>query len=195
MKYHWQRSAGFLGRKLGYMGLPFLAWCFIAPLPSLAGPDSGTCSNKAESRRFDFWLGQWNVTYPGAPSASFSTVTLQLGKCVVTENWSGGKGHEGMNVFAYSAEDKHWHGLFADNEGRVHLFEGKVEDGSAEFLGPSRGADGKTELNRIRVKRLRADRVEQTWEKSPDNGTSWNIVFRGEYSRKGTDPESKKSSK
>lgn len=97
-----------------------------------------------------------------------------------------------MNVFAYSADDKHWHGLFADNGGRVHVFQGKVADGSAEFLGPSRYTDGKTELNRIRVKRLSADRVEQTWEKSADNGDSWKIVFRGEYSRKGTGPAAEK---
>lgn len=195
MKYHWHKNPGFLRCKAIYATLPFLAWCLVAPLPTLAGKDSSACSNNAENRQLDFWLGEWTVMYPGAPRGGSSTVSLELGKCVVTENWSGGKGHEGMNVFAYSADDKQWHGLFADNEGRVHVFEGKVQGGSAEFVGPSRDADGKTELNRIRVKRLGEDRVEQTWEKSPDNGVSWNIVFRGEYSRKGRGAEAGKSSK
>lgn len=188
MKYCSRKMVGFLRRRAIYAILPFLAWFSLAPLPALAGQDSSSCSSNAASRQFDFWLGEWNVTYPGAPSASSSTVSLELGKCLVMENWSGGKGHEGMNVFAHGADDKHWHGLFADNEGRVRVFEEKVADGSAEFLGPSRDAEGKTELNRIRVKRLSANRVEQIWEKSADTGASCKIVFRGEYSRKGTGP-------
>jgi hypothetical protein len=38
-------------------------------------------------------------------------------------------------------------------------------------------------LNRVKVTRLSPNKVEQTWEKSSDNGTTWNLAFRGEYSR------------
>jgi hypothetical protein len=118
------------------------------------------------------------------PGNSNSSVSLSLDKCLLTESWDGGKGHSGKNMFAYSADDKSWHGLFADNQGRVHVFEGKVEKGTAEFFGPSIGSDGKTVLNRIRVIRIGADKVQQTWEKSKDNGATWTVEFRGEYSRK-----------
>ena len=74
--------------------------------------------------------------------------------------------------------------MFADNQGRVHVFEGKVAAGVAEFTGPSRGADGQAVLNRIKVVRLAGNKVEQSWEKSKDNGVSWTMDFRGEYSRK-----------
>ena len=117
-------------------------------------------------------MGDWDVSYPGAANASSSKVYLELGKCLLVENWNGGKDDEGMNIFAYSTDDRHWHGLFADNEGRVHVFEGKVSGGAAEFIGPSRDAKGESDLNRIRVNRLGADGVEQTWEKSSDNGAS-----------------------
>jgi hypothetical protein len=30
---------------------------------------------------------------------------------------------------------------------------------------------------------MNPNKVEQMWEKSTDNGTTWNVVFRGEYSR------------
>ncbi|MGB2665951.1 MAG: hypothetical protein WAK48_18250 [Candidatus Acidiferrum sp.] len=165
------------------VAVPAIFFC-LAGDPALAARDPSSCSANAQSREFDFWVGDWDVRYPGAENASSSKVYLELGKCVLVENWDGGKGHEGINIFAYSADDQHWHGLFADNEGRVHVFEGKVSGGAAEFIGPSRGAKGETDLNRIRVTRLGADRVEQTWEKSSDNGASWNIVFRGAYSRK-----------
>jgi hypothetical protein len=74
--------------------------------------------------------------------------------------------------------------LFTDNQGRVHIFEGKVAQGSAEFTGPSRGPDGQTLLNRIKIVRLGANKVEQSWEKSKDRGVTWAEEFHGEYSRK-----------
>lgn len=84
----------------------------------------------------------------------------------------------------YSSDDKGWHGMFADNKGRVHIFEGKVRPGSAEFLGPSTSQDGQAVLNRIKIVQISADKVQQTWEKSSDEGATWTIEFRGEYSRK-----------
>jgi hypothetical protein len=74
--------------------------------------------------------------------------------------------------------------MFADNEGRVHLFEGKVAAGLADFRGSSRGRNGEAELHRITISRLSADRVEQVWEKSSDNGATWAKVFDGVYTRR-----------
>ena len=116
------------------------------------------------------------VFYPGAMKPSASKVYLELDKCLVVESWGGGKGHTGKNMFAYNADDKHWHGMFADNQGRVHVFEGDVAEGSAEFYGPSRNESGNTFLNRIELKRISDYKVE--------HGANWNMEFRGEYSRK-----------
>jgi hypothetical protein len=150
----------------------------------LFAEDSPQCSTSAASREFDYWLGDWTVTYPGASSSATSTVSLELDKCLLVESWIGGKGHSGKNMFAYSPDDKNWHGMFADNEGRVHVLEGNVLSGSAEFRGSSRGANGETVLNRIRVVRLTPDKVEQIWQKSTDKGVTWTTVFHGEYSRR-----------
>jgi len=146
--------------------------------------DPGSCSTNSESRQLDFWLGDWTVTYPGMPGSAASTVSLDLDKCLLVESWDGGKGHSGKNIFAYSSDDKSWHGMFADNQGRVHVFEGKVSSGSAEFTGPSRNPNGQAVLNRIKVVRVAANKVEQSWEKSTDNGATWTMEFHGNYSRK-----------
>jgi hypothetical protein len=148
-----------------------------------AANEPGPCAADAQSRQMDYWLGDWTVTYPGAPGGSTSKVHLDLDKCLIVESWDGGKGHSGQNMFAYSAEDKSWHGMFADNKGRVHVLEGKVASGIAEFTGPSRNADGEAVLNRVKVIRMDADKVEQSWEKSTDNGVTWKTEFRGEYLR------------
>jgi len=151
---------------------------------SYAATDADTCATNSANRQLDYWLGNWKIGSVGSPANAHSTVTLSLDKCLVVENWDGGGGHSGQNVFGYSAADKSWYGMFADNKGRVHVFtSGKVADGTAEFEGTSRGLHGESVLNRVKVIRLNPNKVEQSWEKSNDNGSTWNVVFRGEYSR------------
>jgi hypothetical protein len=174
------RSSAWFGSVLF---LVVIGWGVLAA-PTFAAADEKACSSNSESRQMDFWLGDWTVTYPGMSGSSTSKVDLSLDKCLIVESWDGGKGHRGQNMFAYSADDRSWHGMFADNQGRVHVFEGKVAQGSAEFTGPSRGPNGEAVLNRVKVVRLSVDRVEQSWEKSADNGSTWKMEFRGEYSRK-----------
>jgi hypothetical protein len=156
----------------------------LATTSALAAVDPLPCIANSESRQLDFWLGEWTVMYPGMPGSAASRVSLDLDQCLLTESWDGGKGHSGKNLFAYSSDDKSWHGMFADNRGRVHVFEGRVAPGSAEFTGPSRAPYGRPVLNRVKVVRLAANRVEQSWEKSTDNGATWTMEFHGEYSRK-----------
>jgi len=154
----------------------------IGPWIGLAEPVP--CATNPDSRQLDYWVGDWVVTKPGVPGSSTSKVDLSLDKCMVVESWTDGKGHNGENMFAYSPDDKSWHGMFVDNRGHAHVFaEGKVAGGTAEFDGPSRGENGETVLNRIKVVRLAPGKVAQTWEKSTDNGITWTTVFRGEYSR------------
>lgn len=164
----------------------FLAVLFALALATnvFAATDVDSCAKNSANRQLDYWLGNWKIGADGSSGNAHSTVSLSLDKCLVVENWDGGRGHYGQNIFGYSADDKNWYGMFADNEGRVHIFtSGKVAPGLAEFEGTSRGPNGESVLNRVKVIRLNANKVEQTWEKSTDNGATWNVVFRGEYSR------------
>jgi hypothetical protein len=163
----------------------FAIECFCVTAPgAFAAADADSCSANLESRQMDFWLGDWVVTYPDMAGSANSKVYVELDKCLIIESWDGGKGHSGKNMFAYSSDDKSWHGMFADNQGRVHVFGGKVAQGSAEFIGSSRGPSGEAILNRIKVVRVTPDKVEQSWEKSTDNGATWKTEFRGDYARK-----------
>jgi hypothetical protein len=159
-------------------------WISLMPR-AFGATDAGPCSTNSESRQLDYWLGDWTITGPGASASAASRVYLTLDKCMVVESWDGGRGHKGENIFAYSTDEKSWHGMFADNQGRVHVFvDGKVASGSAEFSGPSRAPNGETVLNRVRIVRIGLDKVEQVWEKSSDHGATWSTEFRGQYSRR-----------
>ena len=56
--------------------------------------------------------------------------------------------------------------------------------GSAAALqGPALDENGEPILKRVRIVRAAADKVEQIWEKSLDNGATWVAEFRMEYAR------------
>ena len=153
---------------------------------AFAADNPTPCSGNSEIRQFDYWLGNWTITHSGETGSGTSKVYLSLDKCLFVESWDNGKGHAGQNLFAYSPDDRSWHGFFADNQGHAHVFlSGKVTLGLAEFYGPSRGPNGETVLNRIRVVRLTQNSVDQTWDKSTDDGTTWKTVFQGKYDRTG----------
>ena len=159
-------------------------WLGLLPR-AMASPDAASCGASPANRALDFWLGNWTIAAPGGSQNATSTVTLELNKCLVVERWDGGRGHSGENFFAYSADDKSWHGLFADNAGRVHVFlNGKAAPGSAQFTGPNQAPKGETVLNRVTISRTDANHVEQLWQKSSDQGKTWTTVFRGEYQRR-----------
>jgi len=151
---------------------------------AFAANGAGVCAANPESRQFDFWLGDWTIAAPGGSSNSTSRVSLSLDQCLLVEKWDGGKRHAGENMFAYSADDKSWYGMFADNMGRAHVFTGgHVASGVAEFEGTNRGPKGETVLDKVKVVRISPNKVEQTWKKSTDNGVTWTTEFRGEYTR------------
>jgi len=163
-------------------GLLIAGIAMVVPVVAYAD-DAKPCAG-GEHRQFDYWLGNWSVSY-GGPPAGTSKVELALDQCMIVESWDGARNHSGKTIFAYSPDDHSWYGMFADNEGRAHIFnQGKVSAETAEFQGTSHGPNGETVLNRVKIVRASADKVEQTWEKSADNGATWNMVYRGEYTRK-----------
>lgn len=172
-------------RSIGVFAVVFAGVWFGTLPQALAAAGAGPCVSNPGNRALDFWLGEWTIAAPGGSSSATSTVALELDKCLVVERWDGGRGHSGENLFAYSADDASWHGMFADNEGRVHVFlDGKASPGLAQFSGPSRGPNGESVLNRVTIRRIDTSTVEQAWEKSTDDGKTWTTAFRGDYTRK-----------
>jgi hypothetical protein len=57
-----------------------VVWFGVATLPTFAAADSVSCSASPERQQFDYWRGDWTITYPGAPGGSTSKVYLRLGQ-------------------------------------------------------------------------------------------------------------------
>jgi tetratricopeptide (TPR) repeat protein len=136
-----------------------------------------------EFRRFDFWIGEWevvNLTRPDsdAPPALNRITPLHDG-CVLREDYQSPSGFTGSSLNFYDARDGLWHQTWIDNQGQALYLSGDLVEGSMVLA----GAPGSKPLNRITWPALPEGRVRQLWEVSTDDGESWQTVFDGLYSR------------
>ena len=53
-----------------------------------ANPSSASPCSTPEARQFDFWLGEWDVSW-GDGQHSTNRVEATLGGCVIQENFDG----------------------------------------------------------------------------------------------------------
>lgn len=151
-----------------------------APAPAAKAPCSAP-----ENRQFDFWVGDWDVHTPDGKLAGTNLVESILGGCVIQEHWKGARGMTGTSVNAYDPGDGLWHQTWVDDRGGLLLLRGRFEGGKMTLAGESRSpGGGVTTLERITWTPLDGGRVRQLWEQSGDQGTTWNVVFDGTYSKR-----------
>ena len=133
---------------------------------------------------FDFWIGSWSVTEKGKPAGS-NRIDRLLEGCALMENWVGVDGSRGHSLNFYDRRRDVWQQTWIDNAGGALNLTGQFRDGHMVLSGTS--VDAKTRAQRI-------DRitwtpnpdgtVRQLWDRSPDSGRSWKVVFDGLYTRK-----------
>ena len=149
-----------------------------------ADKNARPCAYRPESRAFDFWLGDWEVTSGGAPAGE-SHVERILEECVVFENWTGANGFTGKSFNLYDTAKKRWQQTWVDNVGGVMEFKGEARDGNLYFTGES-VPPGQTASvrNRMAFFPKGPDEVRQLIEQSSDGGVTWTVTFDGTYRRK-----------
>lgn len=156
-----------------------LASPFVAPAALGAPP----CS-QAESRQFDFWVGDWAVhRSDNGKYAGQNRIDSVLGGCALHESWTGAGGVKGSSYNAFDARRGVWHQTWVDSTGDLLLLEGRFVDGKMVLEGEQRGADGKPFKNRITWTPLAGGKVRQRWETSPD-GKQWSVSFDGIYTKR-----------
>jgi tetratricopeptide (TPR) repeat protein len=156
----------------------------------IAGADRNArpCVYRPESRAFDFWVGDWDVTTSAGPAGT-SHVERILGDCVIFESWTGANGFSGRSFNFFDAARKRWQQTWVDNVGVLLEFHGEAREGNLYFAGEGVPA-GQTQpvKNRMTFFRVGPDEVRQLIEQSSDGGQTWNVSFDGAYKRAGKTP-------
>jgi hypothetical protein len=99
----------------------------------------------AEGKRFDFWLGEWDLTWPagqgdtpaGQVGNGTNSIRKILGDCVIQESFrSPATGLEGLSFSAYASKSGEWQQTWVDSEGSYLLFNGRFKNGTMELRSP-----------------------------------------------------------
>jgi hypothetical protein len=165
-----------------------LAACILAagrpasPSAQTGGPPPPRC-DAPEHRQLDFWVGSWDVTMQGR-QAGTNLVTLEEGKCLVHEHWTGARGGTGQSFNFYNRDDRAWHQVWVSSTGDVLDLSGHYADGTLTYLGETRTPDGASQRHRLSFHANADGTVRQLWEISSDGGVTWSTSFDGLYRKR-----------
>jgi hypothetical protein len=144
------------------------------------------CANAPERHRFDFWIGEWNVTTSpknDAAKGGSSVIQSVSGGCALLENWTSIKGGQGKSLNAYNPLVHEWQQYWIGQDGNVTEFRTSHFDGtSLSFLTDNR--PGPNLIGRLTFTPIDSDLVRQHYESSGDSGKTWTTVYDLYYHRK-----------
>ena len=131
--------------------------------------------------QFDFWLGEWNVTW-GEDGKGTNHIERILDGKIIQENFIAPDLH-GMSVSSYDPERSLWCQTWVDNNGTYLDFTGKFED-NRMILSRDALVKGQACKQRMVWYDIQENRLEWNWERSDDNGKSWRVLWQIHYTRK-----------
>ncbi|HTK95707.1 MAG TPA: hypothetical protein VL382_08715 [Terriglobales bacterium] len=143
-----------------------------------------------EARQFDFWVGDWEATWPaggGAPAGKATNHVVRLmDGCVTQENFDGrsSNGLVGMSVSSYFARGGKWKQTWVDNQGAYMDFVGEFKDGQMVLAREVTNPKGQKVGQRMVWKNIQPDSFDWSYEQSSDEGKTWNVVWPIHYTRK-----------
>jgi hypothetical protein len=147
--------------------LAFFALVAAAPAALAQAPPTYGCDSP-ESKRLDFWVGEWELTYKnakGEPAKSRNLITKTLDGCVVLEEFTGAPGTklDGRSSSTYDRATRRWRQAWVDNTASYLDFEGATVDGNMAFV-RSVTKDGKTTHQRMVWREVMGDRLRWLWK-------------------------------
>jgi hypothetical protein len=131
-------------------------------------------------RQFDFWLGDWDVSWDGG--SGLNVVRSTYGGRVIEERFEGRPvGLNGMSVSLYDPRRKVWRQTWVDDAGGYFALAGTFADGRMILETELPGAV--EPLRRMVFCNIRPDSLDWLWEGSGD-GTTWAPLWRIHYERR-----------
>jgi hypothetical protein len=163
-----------------------------APDPAPPPPPRPAPCTAPELHQLDFWVGDWELTWPASGQSPAGTGTNHvekiLGDCVVQESFAaaGPPGLVGHSVSTYDPRQGIWEQTWVDNQGAYIALTGGFKDGAMTLTQKALGPNGKPRLARMVYLNIKPDSFDWHWESSTDEGKTWKLNWEIHYKRKGT---------
>lgn len=153
----------------------------IVPAVVLSQPSSP--SIPPETSQFDFWVGDWDASWQEGQHA-VNHISKRWDRVLVEEfNGAPASPLEGHSVSVYMPGEKLWKQTWVDNQGAYLDFTGGFADGKMT-LSRSFQKDGKTIRQRMVWYDITPDAFKWNWERSLDDGKTWEAQWKINYTRK-----------
>lgn len=142
---------------------------------------------EADSSLFDFWVGEWNLTWKdaeGNTQTGTNRIEKIIDEMVLQEHFSDAAGNfKGTSISVYNPRRNSWHQAWADNKGGYYNFIGDVEEGRPVFKTQPIEVNDQTIIQRMVFNDIDENGFTWNWEKSNDGGESWTLLWRIDYER------------
>lgn len=145
-----------------------------------------------EARQFDFWLGEWDLSWPaeqtGGESGEKGTGTNRLerlfGDCVIEESFSTSDGKfQGRSLSVYDETAALWRQTWVDSSGGYLVFTGGMNGQDMELRTAPVDREGETVVSRMVFTDIAVNSLTWHWQGSRDGGETWNELWTISYQR------------
>ena len=137
--------------------------------------------------QFDFWLGYWRVAWEEDKRGT-NRVSKILDGRVVREEFDGRPGIDlrGVSLSVFDEEGQVWRQTWVDNNGSYLDFVGGWREDRMVLEREIPGTGGRIRQRMVWFD-IDRDSLTWNWERSEDNGVSWQLVWQLRYERQ-TEP-------
>ena len=140
-----------------------------------------------ENEQFDFWIGEWELTW-AENGRGRNVITKILDGKVVQEQFEslpadGSPDLVGMSVSVYNAQTAQWQQTWVDNQGSYLDFVGGMV-GDEMILSRQAVVNGESVQQRMVWAVIKPDSINWRWERAGDEGVTWQVVWAIKYERK-----------
>ena len=150
----------------------------------LFAQNKNPCSTE-EHKKFDFWVGDWNVYDANNKLIGINTIVKMHSNCVMQENWeSKTSPNKGTSYNYYDLSDKTWNQVWVDNSGYSLVLKGNFINNSMVLKSDLVTSKKGNFYNRVTWTKNKDNSVTQLWESINQKGEVLQEVFRGIYKKK-----------
>ncbi len=139
-----------------------------------------------EAAQFDFWVGDWLLTWgENRDQHGTNRITKILDDKVIFEHFvsQSHAGFEGMSHSVWDTTSNQWKQTWVDSQGSYLDFTGGYADGKM-ILSRQTVREGRPVRQRMVWYNITADALEWNWERSLDDGATWEILWHIIYQRR-----------
>ena len=103
-----------------------------------------------ECSQFDFWVGEWSLTYNDTVHAE-NRITIEMGGCLIHEHFHDPtNSYTGESWSVYNAQRKIWQQTWVDNQGGYIVLTGIFKDNKMVlYTEPATQTNGTLQQNRM----------------------------------------------